>query len=362
MSERDMIQGLTFTGFFKRLFQKKVSMVVPEKIMWDGTDSDGNIAGDGKYSYSFYTWDERDNIAAKKRGLVVVDNNAPRVTLLNDENLFSPNGDNKKDTLLIRQNVNSEADDEWQAGFRDSGGKVVKSYLWKGDVPGALSWDGKNDQGDDVPEGLYYYFIETTDHAGNRASASLQEIALTRQYETADIRLSQDRFSFKRDSELKMFMRLSGTAGLQGWKIEVRDAGDHAVKTLEGEKTIPPFVTWDCKNDRGEPLSDGEYRVTLSTVFKSGNTPLSFEKKLVVDSTPPEASIKHSPDYFSPDGDGEKDVLTIRPGASDNTGISSWTIRIYAPSGEVFKQFTGTGAVPEQILWDGPFQMSSLSA
>jgi len=353
MSERDMMMGLSVKGFFKRMFQKKVSMVVPEKIMWDGADTAGNIAGDGKYTYSFYTWDERDNIAAKKRGIIVVDNNAPRASLQNDDNLFSPNGDGKKDSLFIRQKINSEADDEWRAGFRDSSGQVARSFTWKGDVPAVVSWDGRNDRGEDAPEGLYEYYIETADRAGNRASASIQEITLTRQYETADIRLSQDRFSFKRDSELKMFLRLSGTAGLMTWKIDVRDGSDDIVKTIEGEKTIPPYIAWDCKNSRGEPLADGEYRITLSTVFRSGNTPLSYVKKLIVDSTPPAASVRHSPDYFSPDGDGENDMLAIKPDASDNSGIASWVIRIYAPSGEVFKQFAGGDSVPGQILWDG---------
>ncbi len=354
MSERDIIQGLTFKTFFKRLFQKKVSMVVPEKIMWDGTDNEGSIAADGKYSWSFYTWDERDNIASKKKGLIIVDNNSPKVSLLNDDNLFSPNGDNRKDKLVIIQKVNSEYDDEWQAGFTDSSGTVVKHYAWKGnDIPSYVSWDGKNDNGEDSPEGLYNYFVSTTDRAGNSATAGINEITLTRQYEIADIKVSQELFSFNNDRDLKMFLKLSKSSGLQSWKIEIKDDKDRVVKSIGGEKSLPPYITWDCRDDEGNPFPDGEYRVGFSTVFRSGNTPASYEKRLLIDSTPPETLIKHSPDYFSPDGDGENDVLVITPSARDNFSIASWTIRIYSPSGSIFKMFTGEQAVPDQIMWDG---------
>ena len=354
MSERDIIQGLTFKTFFKRLFQKKVSMVVPGKIMWDGTDNEGGITADGKYSWSFYTWDERDNIASKKKGIIIVDNNSPKVNLQNDDNLFSPNGDNRKDKLIIIQKVNSEYDDEWQAGFTDSSGTVVKHYVWKGnEIPSYVVWDGKNDDGEDSPEGLYNYFVTTTDRAGNNASAGINEITLTRQYEIADIKVSRDLFSFNKDSELKIFLKLSKSSGLQSWKIEIKDARDRIVKLIEGEKSLPPYITWDCRDNAGNPFPDGEYRVGFSTVFKSGNTPASYEKRLLIDSTPPETLIKHSPDYFSPDGDGENDVLVITPSARDNFSIASWTIRIYSPSGSVFKMFTGEQAVPDQIMWDG---------
>ena len=41
ISERDMIDKLTVQAFFKKMFQKRESMVVPERIIWDGTDAKG---------------------------------------------------------------------------------------------------------------------------------------------------------------------------------------------------------------------------------------------------------------------------------------------------------------------------------
>lgn len=354
MSERDIIQGLTFKMFFKRMFQKKVSLVVPEKILWDGTDSAGKVVNDGKYSYTFYAWDERDNIANKKQGVVIVDNTLPEIAVTSNELLFSPNGDNQKDILIIKQIFKSEPGDIWTAGFKDSKGMIVKSFKWSGnDIPHTVIWDGNNDNGANAPEGLYSYFISTVDYAGNRASAELTEIALTREYEVADVTVSQGYFSYQRNSEIKLFPRLSKTKGLEMWKVEVFDSKGNIVRTFSGNEKIPPIIQWDCLNDAGEKMKDGEYSIKLSTVFTSGNRPASFEKKVILDSTSPAAGIQHRPDYFSPDNDGENDVLVIRPKAEDNMAIRNWSISIYAPAGDVFKTFAGNGDVPDEILWDG---------
>ncbi|MCP4134419.1 MAG: OmpA family protein [bacterium] len=354
MSERDTIEGLTFKGFFKRLFQKKESMVVPDTIMWDGTDKSGKIVPDGQYSYSFNARDERDNIAAIKTGILYVDNTPPKVALQSGENLFSPNGDNQKDLFVIAQNVQSSPADNWKAGFKDSKGKVVKSFTWKGDAsPTTISWDGKDEKGKDVPEGLYYYFVESSDKAGNKGAANIKEISLTRQFEVADITMSADYFSFKKDKEIKLFPKLSKIEGLQKWTITIAKKNKDVIKTISGKEKFLNLVTWDCKDDEGKQLDDGEYFIKLTSQFKSGNRPTSFEKKLIIDSTPPELEISHSPGMFSPDDDGNNDILTINTETEEEFGIKEWRINIYEPSGKLFKTFTGKGKVAEEIKWDG---------
>jgi len=354
ISERDTIEGLTFGGFFKRLIQKKESLVVPEKIMWDGTDSEGKILPDAKYSYSFTATDERGNMAAVKKGTVLLDRTAPDAVLTTKEDLFSPNGDKQKDDYIIVQKITTSPEDEWKAGFRNSENMVVKTYSWTGnDVPSRVVWKGKDDKNKDVPEGLYYYFIESADKSGNRGGAGIDEISLTRKFETADITLGSDYFSFKRDRELNFFPRLSDDKGLENWKIVITDKSGSAVHEITGMKKLPKLVKWDCRNSEGKEPDDGEYLIRLTTEFISGNTPASFDKRLIIDSTPPEVAISHSPDLFSPDNDGENDVLTIEPEAEDRFGLRSWMITVYSPSGIVFKTFEGKKDVPEEIKWDG---------
>ncbi len=353
ISERDISDRLSAQEFFKRLFKKRESMVVPEKVIWDGTDSKGKTVPDGRYSYSFTAWDEKDNVAMTKSGSVTVDNTSPEVVLDKNDELFSPNKDGRKDIYIIVQKIKTASEDEWYAGFKDSQGNVVKNYKWTGAVPARQVWDGRNDAGDDVPEGLYSYFISSTDKAGNTARADIRDITLTRKYEVADITLSSEHFSFLKDTSLKFFPTLSSTYGLVEWKIQILNSSMKTIKEITGGKSIDKMISYDCTDNNGAHLNDGSYHARFIASFKSGNAPESFNKMFTVDSTVPKLSVSHSPGLFSPDGDRENDLLKIEPRAKDDTGIKQWRIIIYASSGELFKTFSGNGPVPEEILWDG---------
>ena len=354
ISELDMIDKLTFRTFFMRMFQKKESMVVPEKIIWDGTDSKGVIAPDGRYTYTFNAWDARDNISINKTGIVIVDKTPPEVTLEKSDDLFSPNGDGRKDQYILQQKIKAAPDDEWTAGFRDSQGKIVKNYHWTGTaVPARLAWDGKDDSGGEAPEGLYNYFITCTDKAGNRAYAEIKEITLTRKYETADVTLSAEYFSFLKDTALNMFPSLSSTQGLLEWKISVKNAKQKVIREISGRDKYPRMIQYDCTDNEGRKLDDGIYYIKFSSDFTSGNTPESYEKKIIVNSTPPRLGVRHSPRIFSPDGDGENDILRISTSVKDAVPIKSWIITVFSSSGDIFKTFSGNGPVPSELLWDG---------
>lgn len=354
LSDRDMNEKLSLKNLYNRIIQKKESLVVPESILWDGSDSKGKTVPDGTYAYSFVVWDERDNISAAKRGTIFVDNTPPALEIRADDLLFSPNGDKQKDSLAIIQKVMSSVDDEWSAGFMDAQGKVIKTFKWKGNaVPQKLIWDGKDDSGADAPEGLYSYFIESTDKAGNHVRKTLRDISLTRQYETADIATQTEYFSPGLQKEVKFFLTLSKIEGLEEWKIIITDPDKKVIKEISGSLPFQKFISWNGKDADGKDAEDGKYFYSLTTRFKSGNTPSSFSKEIIIDNTPPEISLGFSPSIFSPDGDGDNDMLTIYPKARDNFGIMSWSVSIYSSAGELFKSFKGKGNPAPEIKWDG---------
>lgn len=357
MSDREIEQNLTFTAFFKRLFSTRESMTVPEKILWDGSDNAGNKLADGKYRYHFYAWDSKDNIAPVKSGVLAIDSTSPAVEVTTGSIIFSPNGDRNKDTLIIKQKITSSSEDIWRAEIRNSSGAVVASYEWNGtSVPEKFIWDGKDSSGTLLPDGLYFYSIASTDRAGNRAAADIKEIILTTKMETADIRLESGRFSYSQPEKksLRLFPDLSSVKGIERWEVTITESDDKSVRgTVSGAGTIPAFIDWECLDSKGKKFDDGEYNIRLSAWYSSGNNPVSFPKKIVFDSTPPKIEVSHDPSLFSPDNDGENDYLTINIRAEDNTGFGNWDISIYNESGILFKKFSGNGAIPKQLKWDG---------
>jgi outer membrane protein OmpA-like peptidoglycan-associated protein len=352
---RDVTPSLTVGGFFKRIFSKKESEVVPENVMWDGTDATGNIVPDGKYGFAFMAWDERDNYSEKKAGIINVDRTAPSVDLKIDGLLFSPNSDGKKDLLIISQKVTSSQDDVWEAQITDiKTGKAVRSYKWTGgSVPATVIWEGLDDSDKECPEGLYRYTVTAKDKAGNSDRREIAEISLTRKFETIDISINRDYFSFRNDTSMNFLPVVSSKEGMLSWAIIVEDDDKNPVKTFKGDGPFPDRIEWNVHNDKDTPLPDGRYFYSLKATYQSGNEPVSFKKRFIVDSTPPKADIDFSPDIFSPDSDGIDDLLVIEPEGSDAFGVSNWTITITNPTGVPFKRFTGKGDVPKEILWEG---------
>ena len=353
-SERDIVKPFSFTDFAQNLFSEKTSFVVPESIMWDGTDAEGTVLKDGKYTYNFSVWDERNNISEEKTGVIIIDNTPPAATVEIADLMFSPNNDGNKDTLSIKQKIKTTPEDTWKAYIRDVDGKTVKTYTWSGNiVPPSINWDGKDDAGNEVPEGLYGYSITSTDMAGNTVTVGQNEIILTRQYQIADVRLERGYFSYKKNSVIRFYPVLSDQSGLQSYSVTVLNRSKKPVFDSKGTSDVPKAISWNGLDYDGKELKDGLYYVRFETRFDSGNSPASFDKRLVIDNTPPKLSISTSPDLFSPDNDGENDVLTINTTAAEEFGLEEWVMEIKNSSGITFKTFRGTGDVPKEIKWDG---------
>ncbi len=70
-------------------------------------------------------------------------------------NVFSPNGNGINDDFRIKI-LNSEIAD-FNCTIYNRWGSMVKEIYYPNN-----SWNGKDDKGDDVPEGVYYYFLNFT--------------------------------------------------------------------------------------------------------------------------------------------------------------------------------------------------------
>ncbi len=343
-------------GFFENLLtgigvKKKIPLEVPEFVIWDGKDDGGRFAPEGRYTCLLEAWDDKGNLGRTSTFRVTVDNTPPQVEVTLPYRIFSPNGDGNQDLLIVEQK--GSAEDYWRGVIRDSRGSAVQEFTWEGSTPGNFSWNGRDSLGSQLPDGRYLYEVSARDRAGNLTSRRIENIDIDTRVTTAAVSRDLGWFSPNGDGSkdvLTISMDVPVREGIANWRLLVEDAGGRARRTWTGAEPPPPSVVFDGRDDSATALPQGRYRARLSVLYLNGNNPTAVAPDTEIDLTPPVATAAAEPAIFSPNGDGNKDVLVIRQSSSTE---DSWRGEIRDRSGRVVRGFDWRGVADPEILWEG---------
>ena len=334
-------------GLFSR--NRKADVEPPEIVLWDGTNDVGEFVADGEYLLRVQVWDNRDNTGMGPEQEIVVDNTPPVVQVSSPFLLFTPNGDDRLEELAIYQR-RSSLEDNWLGTITLTGGAPVRGFVWTGGA-GDFVWDGATDAGTLAPEGLYTYSVRSTDRAGNTGVFELAGIELER--DARQIRVSQSRTTFSpngdgRADTLRLYPSIPVLQNLERWRMEIRDIAANVIRTFDGVGE-PPELIFDGLGDDGARAQDGQYRAVLKAVYTGGQEPETASPVFVIDTDPPQATVRVSTLVFSPDGDGLKDNVEILQ-SSSNEG--TWTGTLFGSNRTAVRSATWKGRV-SGFVWDG---------
>ena len=332
-----------------KVFISQAPLVIPDRIVWDGRLANGSWAPDGEYTYQFVVKSMKDQQGSTPPAMVVVDNMAPRLLVSTPYRLFSPNGDGKIDFLPIYQQQ-STVEDLWQASISDVSGSIVKKLTWEG-MATDFDWDGLDNQGRIVPNGIYTYRIASTDKAGNGFSETLDGITVDSSVSRIGLVSSSRIFSPNGDGVMdtvSLIPDVERTDGIKDWKLSIVDSRGTVQKNWTGNSSVSSVV-FDGKDEWGRQLADGDYYGRLVVGYVNGDAPETSTEKFEVDNKPPTAALSSEYKLFSPDGDGRRDTVTINQSSSVE---GKWTSRIVNSAGAVQKSIEWN----ERLLpftWDG---------
>ncbi len=229
---------------------------------WDGR-SGGSAVADGTYTYRIEATDGWAN-AGSRTGSVRVDTTGPGLTGVTPADgsvtWFAPNGDGVRDTVALG-GTSSEAG-TIQVHVRDADGSVVRYFsVTAGLAPVALSWDGKGNDGQVVPDGLYDVRLTPRDGAGNSGvgvTRSIGVAALLGSVATSKtLFYPQDRDSLSTGTRLSFTLARAATVT---WTI--RDATGAVVVTLADAEAMPTGAasrTFYGRRADGSMLPTGRY-------------------------------------------------------------------------------------------------------
>jgi flagellar hook assembly protein FlgD/outer membrane protein OmpA-like peptidoglycan-associated protein len=335
-----------------------------DSYTWDGTDVTGLKAPDGRYLARIKVAYQNGDSVEAQTPIFVIDTVAPSLSASGSPLLFSPNGDGRLDAIAITQS--SSVEDSWEGRILAADGSVIRSYAWKGQAP-SFTWDGTDEAGNPVKDGVYRYEAAATDAAGNKASASVSGITVdtraTQVFLTAsETGISPNGDGFKDSVSFTPVVNLKD--GISAWKLAIMDKSGAERRVFAGTKDLPARVEWDGKDDKGA-IVQGEFSGALTVDYAKGDRATAKSSVVLVDTEGPKVLLSLSPELFSPDNDGVDDELTFSISVSDVSPITDWKLDIdetavveggasgAKPAERLFISWGGSGVPAPSIVWDG---------
>ena len=332
-------------SFFRRLLGAKSSLPLPERLVWDGADSNGIYAADGRYYLTVSAADDRGNSGSLGPIPVIVDDTPPSATLTLPYTVLSPNGDGNQDLLDVYIGAASN-EALWTGRVIGTDGGEVALREWNG-TPTVFQWDGAS-----ASDGEYRFVLSSVDQAGN--SFSVTSPALLRDSSLPPISASLSSLLFSpngdgiRDSVI-LTLTAEESERIDAARLTVIDSRGNALITLPAPARYPAEIVVTGLTSSGRAVPDGRYYVRFEADYRNGARPAVVTPAITVDTTPPYAVISADIRLFSPDGDGRRDTIALFQSTEE---AEQWTGTLTNSSGViVFARDWGRRAV--SIDWDG---------
>jgi len=234
----------------------------------------------------------------------------PVMNLSINPGTFSPDGDGVQDTAVISftlyDNVSSLL--YTRVEIRDSSTNIIKRNLLipsSADNPlstGSHSyiWDGKDDNGNYVPDAIYVVYLLSVDDAENSAQRTAEVIVETTEPEILDVAAIPPTISPQNGDGSYDTSTITFTATNAGEELNFKIYSDPdcpetaLVRNLTSSVQLVGgvdhySVTWNGKDDAGSYVDDGTYTCQIYAKSLAGEDEENTEGTVTIDNTAPSA-------------------------------------------------------------------------
>lgn len=323
---------------------------VPTRWVFDGRDGSGTRLPEGRYTAELVVLYRNGNRPVAQSPELTLDVTPPRLAVRADNEVFSPNGDGRLDTVSFLHETETIPD--WQAEIRAADGSTVRSFRWSGTPEPRLVWEGRNDQAQRIPDGTYRYTLQGTDRAGNTSRSAAIPVLLDTRETPVFIAASRPAFSPNGDGSadtLDLLPDLADPQGVERFEMRLLDSSGQVVARITDDGVPAESYTWDGRGAGGSVVADGDYRVELEVVYRHGNRPQAISPRIVVDTQAPRLRVRATDEIFSPDGDGDKDRIVFEQSSSTE---ERWEAAIVDANGRRQRTWEFSGELTA-LTWDG---------
>lgn len=355
---------------------------LPSSLAFDGRRDDNTVLPDGAYDLQLHARFENGNQVVSARSPAIIDTVAPVATVIAQTipqatEAGQPLVFGGSEKPAVRVEVTYEESVEWTArlsvGNRPMGelplvqliqllGVQPRPTSTAGNLRFTFDWNGTLSAAAQqlvgapavAPDGLYELTISAGDQAGNQGTSRPARVAKDSRTPTVGLRVEGRYISPASTGEFARVVfrtEVPQTEGIEQFLFEIRDDRGRMVRSSYQRQPFGTFE-WQGINNGGTVVPDGTYTAMLTVIYQNGHrTSVEGVGPIVVDRTPPRIEQLIT-EYrrFSPNGDGERDTVTIQQRVVPG---DSWTARITAlADNRVVFERTFEDTVPN-IVWDG---------
>jgi flagellar motor protein MotB len=338
----------------------------PHHIEWDGKLSNKQSAPDGDYTVVLYETDAAGNTSPSAAQSMTIDDTPPTVSASLEPGLLSPGKHGFHDSgVFTMKSEDISPLQAWALKIVNDVGHPVKTVSGPpgSKPPEKLPWNGDGDDGATLEDGLYTYYLEATDIAGNRGTSVKQQMRIDTTPPVLSVMANPPLFSPNAegaDKQTMLSLGIQDASAIHAWSLEIKDSQGKVVRNFTSQpNVIPPKITWDGKNQDRVPLPDGDYECQLSATDAAGNKSMGHPVRLTIGATRPVPTLTVDYNAISPNADGYKDVATFTLKVKAFNPIKEWALRITErgddrrKSTQALRTFQGRGSVPGQLQWGG---------
>lgn len=200
-----------------------------------------------------------------------------------DPAIFSPNGDEAKDTVFfIPQNLAIKDINNWSLEIFNKNYKIVKKIQGKDFLPKILSWDGKNNSNTFVKEGKYFYHLTVDSVGKEKAESKNGEIFVDLTPPTVSLKLSSDTFNIntkKVNNFTAFYLSAADNNIINSWMLSITNSKNKTIKIFKSTETVPSQIIWNGKDDYYNKIpAKGDYYAQFSVWDAAGNKAKAIKK------------------------------------------------------------------------------------